>query len=134
MGCIPSIIAPDQSTTQPHEEKLSGDIKDKGQSAYKKKAIPKRTRDLVWLEYNGRVYDAKCYCCDQMIDVTKFEAGHIKSERSGGETTIRNLAPVCGPCNKSMGTENMIQFATRQGYRGRVVGLNVNKIHLNILK
>jgi hypothetical protein len=139
MGCINSAVSSKEDNTSKdddnHIEEVVGGTEGEGKGAtrntYRKKAIPKRTRDLVWLQYNGRVYDAKCFCCDETLDVTKFEAGHIKSERTGGETTIQNLVPICGPCNRSMGTENMIEFATRQGYKGRIVGHG--RIHLNIL-
>lgn len=112
-------------------EPISGDVKSgKGrtQSQYVKKSIPKRTRDLVWVNNNGEVYAAPCYCCNRRIDVTNFEAGHVKAEREGGLTTLQNLLPVCSQCNRSMATENMISFAQRQGYPGRVIKLSLNTI------
>lgn len=141
MGCLLSqaVGTTDPSKEGPKDgkvdatviETLGGDIKSgKGrtQSQYVKKSIPKRTRDLVWVNNNGEVYAAPCYCCNRRIDVTNFEAGHVKAEREGGLTTLQNLLPVCGQCNRSMATENMISFAQRQGYPGRVIKLSLNTI------
>ena len=39
--------------------------------------------------------------------VTKFwEAGHIISEKNGGQCVLDNLRPICKPCNGSMGPTN----------------------------
>ena len=39
-----------------------------------------------------------------------FECGHIIPESKGGETNEDNLIPICGLCNKSMGTRNMYEY------------------------
>ena len=44
------------------------------------------------------------------MKVTNFEAGHIISHAKGGEDNIDNLLPICSLCNKSMGTENLIDY------------------------
>lgn len=88
---------------------------------YKKVAIPKRTRDLTWVTHNGKVFESPCWSCNDVITVFNFEAGHIQAERTGGETNINNLRPVCSGCNRSMGTRNMREFAVTQGYKGRIV-------------
>jgi hypothetical protein len=36
-----------------------------------------------------------------------FQAGHIKSEYSGGSVSVANLRPVCKRCNTSVGVYNM---------------------------
>ena len=85
-------------------KKKSKDIK------YKKKPISKALKTDVWNNYFSKL-TAKCPCCgEREISAQNYEAGHIKSEKSGGETNINNLIPVCGLCNKSMGTNNFKEF------------------------
>lgn len=75
----------------------------------KKKQIPKKKRIEVWNKYIGEEHGASyCYCCrTEKITQHTFQAGHIKAEAKGGPPTTPNLRPICGPCNQSMGTENM---------------------------
>jgi 5-methylcytosine-specific restriction endonuclease McrA len=44
--------------------------------------------------------------------MTEFDAGHIIAVTNGGSDNLDNLAPVCGTCNKSMGTQNLQDFKT----------------------
>ncbi len=63
--------------------------------------------------------NANCYCyCCSVEPITKgnFECGHIISEKEGGEVKLENLRPICGLCNKSMGTKNMLEFMKQYGY------------------
>ena len=76
-----------------------------------RKNIPKIIRDKVWDNNIGlQNGTGKCYCCNDQIDSKNFEAGHIVSVADGGETIIDNLRPICSKCNRSMGTDNMINF------------------------
>lgn len=85
-------------------------IKEEGDK-YKKKAIPKRIRDIVWDEFIGRdKRSGPCFTCGETIDITNFHAGHMVAERNGGETSINNLRPVCAACNLSMGKMPMDDF------------------------
>ena len=52
-------------------------------------------------------------CSTEIISISNFECGHIKSEKDGGEVNIDNLRPICGNCNKSIGTKNMDDFMTQ---------------------
>jgi 5-methylcytosine-specific restriction endonuclease McrA len=71
---------------------------------FKKVKIPKALREQVWLKFNGRVYDAKCYIkwCKNNITVYDYECSHCIPEKNGGPTTLENLRPCCSRCNKSM--------------------------------
>jgi len=42
--------------------------------------------------------------------VENFHAGHIISEKEGGQTNETNLLPVCSQCNISMGIMDMGSF------------------------
>lgn len=70
----------------------------------RKTTIPKALREQVWLKQMGRVFEAKCPTtwCQNIITVFNFESGHNIPESKGGATTIENLIPLCGNCNKSM--------------------------------
>jgi 5-methylcytosine-specific restriction endonuclease McrA len=76
----------------------------------KKQNIPQVLRLSVWLLYAKKT--GKCYCCGiNEIEALNFTAGHIIPESKGGQTTILNLRPICGPCNSSVWNHNMIDFA-----------------------
>jgi hypothetical protein len=83
----------------------------------KKKNIPKNIKKLVWTKYIGQeIIRHKCLCCKTVtIENTFFECGHVISERDGGTLEISNLRPICGECNRSMGTMNMIEYIKTYG-------------------
>ena len=84
----------------------------------KKETIPKAVRLKVWSEYIGyNNADGKCFCCrDKVIHIEDFQCGHIQSEHDGGKVNIQNLRPICGICNRSMGTKHMFEFMEQYGY------------------
>ncbi len=71
----------------------------------KKKVISKKLREEVWLKHFGKIFSSKCpiQWCTREISVFAFEVGHNIPESKGGRTTIDNLLPICGECNRSMG-------------------------------
>ena len=83
----------------------------------KKQSIPKHVRQLVWHHYIGdHIIQHRCLCCKKsLISNTHFEVGHVVSEAHGGTLELYNLRPVCGACNRAMGTTNMIDFVKRYG-------------------
>jgi hypothetical protein len=87
-----------------------------------KATIPAAVRRDVWITYMGdKVAVAQCYCCNrQQIDVWSFECGHVQAESKGGDTTVANLRPICGLCNRSMATENMLVFVQKSGFRSKM--------------
>lgn len=82
-----------------------------------KKKIPKALRLAVWSTYVGLDRGSMwCLCCKSTkIYQMNFEAGHVKAESKGGATDLANLRPICGVCNKSMGTRDMHQFIMEHG-------------------
>lgn len=72
---------------------------------YKKKNIPIKIKEEVWLKQFGKIYENKCFInwCHNTINVFNFEAGHDIPESKGGTIDIYNLYPICSKCNKSMG-------------------------------
>ncbi len=83
----------------------------------RKQKIPATVRNTIWKLHNKNKTASKCYCC-RVEPVTKgnFECGHIISNKDGGKIKLDNLKPICGLCNKSMGTMNMIEFMKQYGY------------------
>lgn len=79
---------------------------------YYKKTIPISVKRQVWNNYVGEeIGKSKCYCC-KLTEITQmnFNAGHIISEKNGGEINANNLRPICQSCNSSMGIMNMDEY------------------------
>jgi exodeoxyribonuclease V alpha subunit len=95
--------------------KDNSNIKNKMPS--KKANIPSPVKRQVWYKYIGEeIGKAKCYCCQlSNISQMSFHAGHIISEKDGGEINAENLRPICQNCNSSMGTMNMNDFIEKYG-------------------
>lgn len=82
------------------------------QNLSSKTNIRQSIRQLVWNTHigcdNGT---APCYCCGAtQISPFTFECGHIQARSEGGQDSVENLRPICGPCNRSMATMNMLEF------------------------
>jgi hypothetical protein len=108
---VPIVPSPDIPAPQPTPTKSS---------VKKRKAkIPSAVRIIVWNTYIGSDKSSgKCLVCNtEKISPTNFECGHIHAESLGGETTIQNLRPICGHCNKSIGGQNMEEFMKRYGIK-----------------
>ena len=69
-----------------------------------KTRIPLALREQVWLRFNGRKFEKKCYTrwCKNKINVFDFNVGHNIPESKGGPTVLENLRPLCSRCNQSM--------------------------------
>ncbi|MCK5211727.1 HNH endonuclease [Candidatus Parcubacteria bacterium] len=80
----------------------------------KRKTIPKKIKDDLWILYFGEERaQGDCYVCKTKIHISKFEAGHVTSDSEGGQPTIENLRPVCSHCNKSIKEENLYSYKRR---------------------
>ena len=82
-----------------------------------KQIIPKHVKTIIWNHYIGDdIIKHRCLCCKKvLIKITDFHVGHVISEKEGGTHEINNLRPICGACNHSMGTTNMIDFIKTYG-------------------
>ncbi len=80
--------------------------------------INKALRAAVWNTYFDRHAGcALCWCgCGREIDMMDFECGHVIAASLGGPTTLENLRPICGVCNKSMGTRHLYEFMLTCGF------------------
>jgi hypothetical protein len=79
-------------------------------------SAPLRTK--IWNTYIGEyVGKTKCPCCKE-INITQlnFDCGHIKSIIDNGDTDISNIIPICGVCNKSMGSQHLMIFMEKNNF------------------
>jgi len=80
----------------------------------KRKAIPKAVRTTLWnIHFSEDKAKGNCKVCDGEIKISNFEAGHVIASACGGSDNLDNLLPLCSLCNKSMGTENLLDFKTK---------------------
>jgi 5-methylcytosine-specific restriction endonuclease McrA len=84
----------------------------------KRKGIPKAIKVVLWTMHFGECYHGNCYVCNRELKILDFEAGHIESVANGGSDNIANLKPICGLCNKSVGTTNLEIFKNNYLSRG----------------
>jgi len=89
----------------------------KSEAPKKKQPIPNHVKTLLWNHWVGcDKAEAFCLCCKvTKISIRSFHAGHIIAESKGGDMTVKNLKPICGPCNLSMGSMNMDEFIKKFG-------------------
>ena len=97
-----------------------------------RRAIPKTVRIALW-ENHFTDDNAKgnCNVCRCEIKISNFEAGHIVSRAKGGSDNLSNLLPLCSLCNKSMGTENLLEF--KRKYFRKENDLNRNRTREHVI-
>lgn len=78
----------------------------------RKKKIPKSVKIGSWNRYIGKTHgEVLCIICNNhSITQSNFEAGHILSEKNGGDCSIDNIIPICSNCNKSVGILHMDEY------------------------
>lgn len=81
-------------------------------------SIPRAVRNSVWNVTFGREAGiGACYCCGGLVSQQDFECGHVLAVAMGGLNILENLKPVCGACNKSIGSRDMDEFKRVFGFR-----------------
>ena len=92
-----------------------------------RKSIPKSLKNLIWNKHIGKEKGiGECNVCKNEIDSKNFECGHIISVKENGETNESNLLPICGPCNKSMGAQNLNEFKDKY-FKQKIVDEKVDE-------
>lgn len=71
--------------------------------------IPQQIRHQLWNIYFEKT-TGNCYCCNEEVNVTNFEAGHIIPRVFGGKNEISNLKVICKVCNRDMGIMNLNDY------------------------
>jgi hypothetical protein len=91
-------------------KKTSKSSKEKMNIEEKSGKIPTAVRSRVWKIAFGELFVGKCECCGRKIEFDNWECGHIQARKCGGLSMANNLRPLCTPCNRSMGTQNLYEF------------------------
>lgn len=87
---------------------------------YRKTSIPKKLREAVWDKYIGDdIGKTKCPLC-YLTDIKQggansWHCAHVLAEINGGQLTIENLRVICPGCNTSMGSRDLLEFASYFG-------------------
>ncbi len=93
----------------------------------KKKKIPKQLRNLVWDNQEPEKMNMICLCCnDKKLNCRSQEwhAGHIISEKKGGDTLVSNLTPICNDCNRFMGADNWDVYVLKTYGIEKLINMN----------
>lgn len=67
-------------------------------------------RREVWESEFGSIDHAPCPGCQQRISLDTFEMAHDIALGRGGDNSLDNLFPLCGPCNRRMGVKSREEF------------------------
>ncbi len=84
-----------------------------------KNKIPSGVKKSVWDIYVGPALNiGNCFCCkSQPITTTNFDCGHVQAKSKNGKNDLSNLRPICGSCNSSMGSQNMLEYMKTYKYK-----------------
>lgn len=112
----------DEVEAPPAYEDISASENKKPKS---RKQIPKSIKKSVWNKYietdDPNKLSGFCYVgCGTKITIDNFELGHVVAYSKGGNDKIDNLRPICSLCNKSMGTNNLLEFKDKYGLDSKV--------------
>ncbi len=79
-----------------------------------RKKLPAAVRRALFeRDFGKETTKGVCFICNTDINIHNFHGGHIIASKNGGTDNIKNLQCVCGHCNLSMGTEDMIVFKNK---------------------
>ena len=80
----------------------------------KRRSIPKKKRDALWVQHFGGSGKGACLCCSAEILFTRWEQAHVVAVAEGGTNDLTNLRPTCVSCNRSCATENLLTWCARE--------------------
>lgn len=77
-----------------------------------KQKISTKLKENIWNTYYNSKTKKQCPIsnCKKFITNKKFHAGHIISEKNGGNLEIDNLHPICATCNTKMSIKNWVEY------------------------
>lgn len=77
----------------------------------KRMTIPALIRQQVWKKHNKNICDeGECFVCENKLNFSDMECGHIIAHALGGSDSNENLMPVCRTCNRDMGIMNLYEY------------------------
>lgn len=75
------------------------------------------TGEKFGIIFFGENKTGNCFICNKTIALdcdrftnNSYEVGHIRAHIRGGTEKEDNLLPICFPCNRDQGTQNMIDY------------------------
>lgn len=77
-----------------------------------RKKIPKSRQYEVWRKRNGTNMEGCCFVCNESLNFSDMECGHIIPNVYNGSTELDNLEPICKTCNRDMGIMNLNEYKT----------------------
>lgn len=117
-------------TKSEKSEKIENDKKkpikkEKKIKSEKRKTITAMERQQIWNCHIGITHgQINCpYCQINPITQLLFEIGHVIAHSKGGQLSPDNVRPLCGLCNKSMGSNTLDINKWKIGY-DKVIQLN----------
>lgn len=74
-------------------------------------AVSAKEKDLVYIQYAGSLLiGAKCPICNHLINRVGCHIAHIIPQSNGGNSTAKNLIPICSKCNSKCQNKNLNNY------------------------
>lgn len=84
---------------------------------YNLEAMTHKEAKHLWRQAIKSAWDNCCaYCGNPPIDDKSLTVDHVKPKARGGEDRTSNCVPACKKCNNSKGSQNWIEWFSRQEF------------------
>lgn len=84
---------------------------------YNLEAMTRKEAKYLWRQSIKDAWNNRCaYCNKPPIDDKSLTVDHVKPKAKGGEDRTSNCVPACAKCNHSKGSEEWLQWFSRQSF------------------
>jgi len=84
---------------------------------YNLEAMTRKEAKHLWRQSIKEAWSNCCaYCGQPPIDDKSLTVDHVRPKAKGGEDKTRNCVPACKHCNHSKGSEDWLQWYSRQSF------------------
>lgn len=84
---------------------------------YNLEAMTRKEAKHLWRQSIKDAWNNCCaYCGEPPIDDKSLTVDHVKPKAKGGEDRTSNCVPACKRCNHSKGSEDWLQWFSRQSF------------------
>ena len=84
---------------------------------YNLEAMTRKEAKHLWRQSIKEAWNNRCaYCGKPPIDDKSLTVDHVKPKAKGGEDRTSNCVPACAKCNHSKGSEDWLQWFSRQSF------------------
>lgn len=84
---------------------------------YNLEAMTRKEAKHLWRQSIKDAWNNCCaYCGEPPIDDKSLTVDHVKPKAKGGEDRTSNCVPACKRCNHSKGSEDWMQWFSRQSF------------------